>query len=103
MAPEVRKVGKQLHAEAPAQYPKLLATAVALQSEPDPELSPLKPKNSKSPVWEHFAFYDGRPQFVYCRLCCPPGTAEANWELAGMLRRNASGSTKMMLAHEVAS
>ena len=94
-------VGTKLQEESPDEYARLLALSVAKQSaeEAEARLSPLKPKNCKSKVWDHFAYYEGYKNLVFCRQCCPPDMPEEQWRDAGKLKRSTSGSTKALRGH----
>lgn len=91
-------VGAHLRKEEPDIFGRVLVQA-AKCCEEEPQLSPLKPQNSKSKVWQHFRYYTGTPDVVYCNICCPDTVPESQWNHRGKLKRCASKSTKSMRTH----
>lgn len=93
-------VGSQLEKDDPDIFAEALRKVVLSMGEAQSStLSPLKPKGAKSKVWDHFAFYDGWPNEVFCKLCCPPDTEESTWQTRGRLKKSPSGSTKTLRSH----
>ena len=67
-------VGTHLRAEDPECFARLLRCAAKGLDPEEATRTPLNPKNAKSRVWEYF---NGQPDFTYCRDCCPPEAPES--------------------------